>query len=257
MIRFRGSVKRLREAKKKQKDNPEMTATLDQFQSILRESTIGRVVDFDPSADRLYALDLTAANGELTDDILEDTAAFSDWVNQKLTASASRYGIGGYSEHRTIYTRSAHFDTADEPRRLHLGVDIWGPAGTAVYNFYDGEVHSFQNNDHFGDYGATIILKYNIDGLTFYALYGHLSLASLGGLTVGQFIPCGKRFASFGVPQENGNWPPHLHFQLMFDMRGKSGDYPGVCQYSKREVYLSNCPDPGLILEYTFGIPAD
>lgn len=234
-----------------------MTASLDQLKSILPESTIGRVVDFDPTADRLYALDLTSANKELTDDILDDTSSFSDWVEQKLSTSGSRYGIGGYNEHRTIYTRSAHFDTADEPRRLHLGVDIWGPAGTQVYNFYDAEIHSFQNNDHFGDYGATIILKHSIGGLTFYALYGHLSLNSLSGLAVGQFIPQGKHFASFGIPKENGNWPPHLHFQLMFDMRGKLGDYPGVCQYSKREIYLDNCPDPGLILAYTFGLPAD
>jgi len=236
-----------------------MIGPLDQFKLKLLEikDTIGNVVDFNPSADRLYTLDLTAANKELTNDILDDTSAFSDWVAQKLTTSSSRYGIGGYNEHRTIYTRSAHFDTQDEPRRLHLGVDIWGPAGTPVFNFYDAEVHSFQNNDQFGDYGGTIILKYNINDFPLYALYGHLSLASLNGLTVGKFIPKGKQFASFGAPEENGNWPPHLHFQLMFAMRGKHGDYPGVCQYSKKEVYLSNCPDPGLILAYTFGIAAD
>lgn len=234
-----------------------MSAPLNQLKSGLLKSAIGRVVDFDPAADRLYTLDLTAANKELTDDILDDTAAFSDWVAEKLAASGSSYGIGGYNEHRTIYTRSAHFDTEDEPRRLHLGVDIWGPAGTAVYNFCDAEVHSFQNNDHFGDYGATIILKYSINGLSFYALYGHLSLASLNGLAVGQFIPQGTHFASFGIPEENGHWPPHLHFQLMFDMRGKQGDYPGVCKFSKRAVYLDNCPDPGLILAHTFGVPAN
>ena len=234
-----------------------MTALVDQLKLGLSKNTIGRVVDFDPSVDRLYTMDLTRANKELTDDILDNTPSFSNWVEDKLNEADSRYGIGGYGEHRTIYTRSAHFDTEDEPRRLHLGVDIWGPAGTVVYNFFDAEVHSFQNNDHFGDYGATILLKYNIDGLTFYGLYGHLSLVSLSGLAVGQLIPQGKQFASFGIPEENGNWPPHLHFQLMFDMRGKQGDYPGVCQYSKREIYLSNCPDPGLILAYTFGVSAN
>jgi len=236
-----------------------MTAPFNQLKSRLLEikDTIGRVVDFDPAADRLYKLDLTAANKELTNEILDDTARFSDWVAQKLADSGSRYGIGGYSEHRTIYTRSAHFDTEDEPRRLHLGVDIWGPAGTPVYNFYDAEVHSFQNNSQFGDYGGTVILKYNLNGLILFALYGHLSLGSLEGLTVGGRIPKGKHFASFGVAQENGNWPPHLHFQLMFDMRGKFGDYPGVCQYSKKDIYLTNCPDPDLILGQTFAVHAD
>lgn len=221
------------------------------------ENQISSVVDFDPSADRLYPFDFTAANLELTDEILADTLVFSSWVTKKLEDTHSHYGIGGYNEHRTIYSRSIHFDTLEEPRRLHLGVDIWGPAGTSVYNFFDAQVHSFKNNDHFGDYGATIILKYELNGLTLYALYGHLSLKSLDGLQAGQFIAGGTSFASFGIPAENGNWPPHLHFQLMFDMQGKEGDYPGVCQFSNKAVYLKNCPDPGLILKHTFNIPAE
>ncbi|MET4142909.1 peptidoglycan DD-metalloendopeptidase family protein [Pedobacter sp. UYP1] len=221
------------------------------------ENQISSVVNFDPSADRLYPFDFTAANLELTDSILADTSVFSSWVTKKLGDTHSRYGIGGYDEHRTIYSRSIHFDTVEEPRRLHLGVDIWGPAGTSVYNFFDAQVHSFKNNDHFGDYGATIILEYQLGELTLYALYGHLSLQSLEGLEVGQFIAGGTLFASFGIPAENGNWPPHLHFQLMFDMQGKNGDYPGVCQFSNKAVYLANCPDPGLILKHTFKIPAE
>lgn len=218
------------------------------------KNKISKVVDFNPLADLLFPFDFTAANLELTADILADTSVFSAWTAKQLENSGSRYGVGGYNEHRTIYSRSVHFDTAEEPRRLHLGVDIWGPAGTPVYNFYDAQVHSFKNNDHFGDYGATIILKYELEGLTFYALYGHLSLASLNGLETGQFIAAGQQIATFGIPAENGNWPPHLHFQLMFDLQGKNGDYPGVCQFSNRAVYLANCPDPGLILQYTFGV---
>ncbi|RZM20311.1 MAG: peptidase M23, partial [Pedobacter sp.] len=105
---------------------------------------------------------------------------------------------------------------------------------------------------HYGDYGATIILKYRIGGLTFHALYGHLNLESLEDLVVGQFIPSGKQIALFGNKNENGHWPPHLHFQLIYDMEGMMGDYPGVCQFSKRDVYLANCPDPEIILKHTF-----
>lgn len=213
---------------------------------------ISRIVDFNPAADRLYLFDFTADNKELTDEVMKDTTSFSFWVVHKLEVARSRYGIGGYNEHRTIYNRSAHFDTDEEPRRLHLGIDIWAQAGTPVYNFYEAEVHSFHNNNQFGDYGGTIILKYNLDGLVLYALYGHLSVASIAGLTEGQIIPGGQMFAFFGIPEENGNWPPHLHFQLIFDLQGKQGDYPGVCQFSKREEYLNNCPDPELILKYTF-----
>lgn len=231
-----------------------MASPLDRLKSGLLEnsSRIGKVVDFNPSADRLCPFDLTADNKELTSDIVDDTATFSAWAEDQLLKAGARYGTGGYNENRTIYNRSAHFDTGEEPRRLHLGIDIWGRAGTPVYNFYDAKVHSFRNNDNFGDYGATVILEYELDGLTFYALYGHLSLSSLDGLTEGQTVPAGQQFAFFGIPGENGNWPPHLHFQLMFDMQGKKGDYPGVCQFSRKADFLANCPDPAMILEHTF-----
>lgn len=229
-------------------------STLQKLQSFLSDpkNKISKVVDFNPSKDKLLPLDFTANNKELTTEILADTDAFSQWVNEKLTNNNTIYGIGGYNEHRTIYSRSEHFDTVEEPRRLHLGVDIWGPAETPIYNFYEAKVHSFKFNDNFGDYGATIILEYQLEDFVVYGLYGHLSLASLIGLAKGQIIPAGKQFATFGVKEENGYWPPHLHFQFIFDMQGMEGDYPGVCQFSKRDVFLANCPDPALILKHTF-----
>lgn len=214
-------------------------------------SSIHKVVDF-VSGDKLLPLDFTAANTELTDEILDNTDLFSTWIDEKLAGQNARYGIGGYGEHRTIYSRSAHFNTAEEPRRLHLGVDIWGPAGTPIYNFYDATVQSFANNNNFGDYGATIILAYEIDGFKFNALYGHLSLDSLQGLEEGQFIPAGKKIATLGAKEENGYWPPHLHFQVIQDLQGLKGDYPGVCKFSEKEKHLANCPDPNLILKYSF-----
>lgn len=213
---------------------------------------IGKVVDFDAAHDLLYPIDLTAENKELTDSLLDDTEIFENWVEDKLRLNNCRYGIGGYNEHRSIYARSAHFDAGEEPRRLHLGVDIWGPAGTPVYNFYDAVVHSFKFNDNFGDYGGTIILKYILGDVVIHALYGHLSVESLQGLEEEMFIPTGTQFGSFGTKEENGHWPPHLHFQLILNMQALKGDYPGVCQYTKRDIYLKNCPDPALILKYTF-----
>jgi hypothetical protein len=214
--------------------------------------SIHPVVDFDLETDRIFPLDLTSNNTALSAETLDDTAVFSKWIAQTLADHNCKYGLGGYNEHRTIYSRSTHFDGEAEPRRLHLGVDIWGIAGTPVYNFYDAVVHSFKFNDHFGDYGSTIILKYQIKDLLFYGLYGHLNLAALDGLTLGKSIPAGTHFADFGRAEENGYWPPHLHFQLIFDMEGMTGDYPGVCRYSERERYLRNCPDPETILKHTF-----
>jgi murein DD-endopeptidase MepM/ murein hydrolase activator NlpD len=209
---------------------------------------IGRVVDFGAAIDKLFQLDLTASNTELDPNMVADTEAFSAYINQKLAENNCRYAIGGYMEHRTIYARSAHFDTENEPRRLHLGIDIWGDAGTPVYSPLAGTVHSFQDNDNFGDYGPTIILQHNLDGLTLYSLYGHLSRVSLKGLATGQHFEAGQQIATLGRANENGQWPPHLHFQLMFDIGNAKGDYPGVGKYSEWERLSDNIPDPALLL---------
>ncbi len=211
---------------------------------------VGKVVDYNPAADRLYKFDFTVSNTELSPDDVHDTDKFSSWVNKKLEENSCRYGAGGYMEHRTLYARSELFNTSEEPRRLHLGVDIWGGAGTPVYAPLSGRIHSFQDNNHFGDYGPTVILHHHLDGLELYTLYGHLNRGCLDGLSVGDTVLKGTQIGALGNQEENGHWPAHLHFQLMFDMQGCYGDYPGVGYYSKKDEYLRNIPDPNLILKF-------
>src|ERR1700691_283953 len=94
------------------------------------------VVPFNPQTDKLLMLDFTQNNKELTDTDIADTEKFAAYINTQLKKHGSTYGIGGYGEHRTLYARSKHFDPVhkemEEPRRLHLGTDIWGAAGTRV-----------------------------------------------------------------------------------------------------------------------------
>jgi murein DD-endopeptidase MepM/ murein hydrolase activator NlpD len=213
------------------------------------QNIFNKVVPFEQGKDKLLKIDFTAANPNLTNEILADTNAFTNYVFTKLQEVESTYGIGGYNEHRTIYSRSHRFDGIDEPRRLHLGIDIWGPVGTPVFAPLDSYVHSFAFNDHYGDYGATIILQHELDGFSFNTLYGHLSLRDLGDLKERTYISPGTEFAHFGDARENGYWPPHLHFQVIQEMHEKKGDYPGVCKYSEREKYLLNSPDPDAILQ--------
>lgn len=224
------------------------------FKNISKTSGISfnRVIPFDPVKDKLVLLDFTAANEELEPGILNDITRFSQWVNNKLEHSHARYGIGGYAEHRTVYSASKVFDgnnDGEEPRRLHLGTDIWGKPNTAVIAPLDGIVHSFAFNNRFGDYGATIILSHNLQGFTFFTLYGHLSLNSIKNIREGQRISAGEIFAEFGIPAENGQWPPHLHFQIILDIGNWQGDYPGVCKFSEKEKWLANSPDPDIILQ--------
>ena len=226
------------------------TINMEEWHRKISEQTIFPIISFNATVDRLKLMNFTATNSELTASILEDTSLFSDYVNNSLAAYGAKYGIGGYDEHRTVYSRSRVFDAkqGEEPRRIHLGVDIWGEVDTEIFCPMDGVVHSFAFNDHFGDYGATIILQHHINRIDFYTLYGHLSLKDLDGLHEGLLIEGGKLLAHFGSPPENGHWPPHLHFQIIFDMEGKKGDYPGVCSIDKRNYYLSNCPDPDALL---------
>jgi len=208
------------------------------------------VVPFDAQHDKLLPLDFTENNKELTDEILSDTNNFSDYINSKLKETSCKYGIGGYAEHRTVYSRSKHFDSpeGEEPRRLHLGIDIWGAVNTPVMAPLNGIIHSFAFNNDFGDYGATVILSHNLEGITFHTLYGHLSLNSLKNLQEGHLIKRGEVFAELGMQFENGHWPPHLHLQIIIDTQEMKGDYPGVCKFSEREFYFANCPDPALLL---------
>lgn len=208
------------------------------------------VVHFEPGKDKLLKMDFTEANKDLTKTIIEDVTLYSDYVDQKLKQASAKFGIGGYAEHRSVYSRSKVFDAVDgsEPRRLHLGIDIWGEAGTPVYAPLGGMIHSYKFNDQYGDYGATIILLHQLDGVAFYTLYGHLCLHDLA-MVDGQYINRGQEFAHFGVPAENGHWPPHLHFQIIDNLELNEGDYPGVCRMSDKEFYLKNCPDADLILQ--------
>jgi hypothetical protein len=65
-------------------------------------------------SDRLLKMDFTASNTELTDEVLNNTERFTDYVNAKLRKHDAKYGIGGYGEHRTIYSRSKVFDMAPQ-----------------------------------------------------------------------------------------------------------------------------------------------
>ena len=211
---------------------------------------VGKVVYFDTKRHHLLKMDFTVANTELTPAMISSTFDFSEWVFATLKKNKCKYGIGGYLENRTLYNQSRLFNGSGETRSVHLGVDIWGDAGTMVKSPMDGIVHSFQDNEGDGNYGPTVILEHNLDGLKLYSLYGHINRESFMYLEVGMFIEKGETLGEFGSCEENGNWPPHLHFQLMFDMQGLKGDYFGACLLSQKDVYEANCPDPDLVLQY-------
>lgn len=229
----------------------------DLFKVICRQTGLHPVVDFSPLNEKLKHIDLSESNMTINPEVVSDTASFAAFIDEQRSNTGAKYLIGGYKEHRNVYARSALFDAptdpfqimnTEEPRRLHLGVDVWGKVGTSVYSPLPGSIHSFAFNAGYGNYGATVIVKHKVEEITFYILYGHLSLADIQNLKEGQYITKGQVIGHFGGEEENGHWPPHLHFQLIMDIGYFEGDYPGVCRYSERKKYLNNSPDPDVIL---------
>ncbi len=196
------------------------------------------------NANNSVALDLSAANRELNSKIFGNIEAFTKYIDAKLEG---KIGYGGYLEHRVIYEAHENFatDSADF-RNIHLGMDFWTKAGTPVFAPLDGIIHSFQVNPGSGNYGPTIILYHPAEDI--YSLYGHLASVDLAHLQIGDSISQGQELCHLGEAHENGGWPPHLHFQLIREMRGIKGDYPGVCSLRDLVFYANNCPDPVKLL---------
>lgn len=209
-----------------------------------------KVISADIAYDNYVALDLSVANETLANQNLNKASDYEKYIQQYLDKNNAQIAFGGYQEIRNLYKRSTVFnDLNSDERNIHIGLDLWINESAPIYAALDGKIHSFQNNDALGDYGPTIILEHTIDGYKFHSLYGHLSLESLNGKKVGDFVTKGQQIANLGLPPINGDYAPHLHFQIIIDMENKSGDYPGVCSSKTLAFYLQNCPDPNLLLK--------
>ena len=171
-----------------------------------------------------------------------DLAAFTDFLASERGPAPAL--TGGWGEDRDLYRGSALFRSEEEPRTIHLGIDVWVEAGTPVAAPLAATVHSFADNANFGDYGGTILLEHAVGGKRFWTLYGHLARRSLENLNEGAAVAAGEVFAWLGEPSENGGWPPHLHFQKILDLQGLRGDFPGVARPTEKGHWLRLCPDP-------------
>jgi len=187
-----------------------------------------------------------------TIDEWRDQARFSDLVDAELRAEGCAFGIGRYDEVRAIYTTDLfHVTGNDGPewRTVHLGIDVGAAAGTVVHAPLDGTVHSVRDNDAPGDYGPTIILEHSgPQHPTFWTLYGHLSRESIERLAPGTAVRAGDVLGWLGDRTVNGGWWPHVHVQVITDLLGRDGDFPGVARPAEREVMLALSPDPSALL---------
>jgi hypothetical protein len=217
---------------------------------LLKNTQDVKVIDSSIDHKNYIPIDLSSSNPELSKFDIKCALSFEKYVESHLAINNAQVAFGGYNEERDIYQRSAVFkDEKTEERNMHIGLDLWIKAGTPVLSALDGTVHSYNFNAGFGDYGPTIVLQHIVENQTFYTLYGHLSLDSLEGLQIGTVFKQGEQIATLGDAAVNGDYAPHLHFQIIKNISNRFGDYPGVCSKKELSFYLENCPDPNLLLK--------
>ena len=228
-----------------------MTTT--EFSSFLSALAPLSVLDASIPLQKYIPLDLSISNHDLQQVDVSSSQALEQYINQHIQKHNGLVAYGGYNETRNIYQRSTHFNqqNQDTERNIHIGLDLWLAAGSPIFAPLDAKVHSFKNNTNYGDYGPTIILKHELNNMAFYTLYGHLSLNSIAILQIGQSFQQGEQIATLGDASVNGDYSPHLHFQMIKDLQGFEGDYAGVCNKKDLDFYLGNCPDAGFLLKLT------
>ena len=196
-------------------------------------------------------IDLSVNNKELKKFDIKCSDSWIKYIEFFLKSHHKSIAFGGYLECRNLYERSDYFNQTSSlnSRNIHLGVDLWCAEETPVMAAFDGEIHSFSDNINQGDYGPTIVLKHCVKNIVFYTLYGHLSRLSIKGLNKNTQILKNQVIGFIGDSKVNGDYAPHLHFQIIKDIEHYQGDYPGVSSQADLEFYSTNCPDPNLILK--------
>jgi 4-aminobutyrate aminotransferase-like enzyme/Ser/Thr protein kinase RdoA (MazF antagonist) len=178
-----------------------------------------------------------------------DADAWTSLLFDRLRAAGAALGVGRWDETRGWYTTDAYRvdgDDGPEWRSVHIGLDLFAPPGTEVLTPLDGVVHAVRDNAAPLDYGPTVVLEHVVDGgaLRFHTLYGHLDPECLTRLGQGQHVQRGDLLARVGAPPRNGGWAPHVHVQVVADLLGRDGEFPGVARPSERVIWRSLSPDP-------------
>jgi len=220
---------------------------------------IGPVVSTDLG--NALVLDLSVASPEFeTPEQATDAAVMTPRLFGRMREAGASAAIGRYDEARLLYATDAFAGMGGEHperRTVHIAVDLFLEPGSPVLAPLPGTVHSLRDNAQRLDYGPTVILAHHPEGAPpFYTLYGHLSPESLRRLTIGARVARSQRIGAIGEPPANGDWPPHVHFQIITDLLDRDGEFPGVAAASRREVWKSLSPDPDLILRRSHGAPS-
>jgi 4-aminobutyrate aminotransferase-like enzyme/Ser/Thr protein kinase RdoA (MazF antagonist) len=165
-------------------------------------------------------------------------------------------GLGPWGERRIIYTAPFFESVLAEGKRrnVHLGLDIFAPAGTEMFTPLAATVVATTINPDPQDYGGLILLEHEPEpGLRFWTLWGHLDHASARERRIGERLEAGALVARLGDYAENGGWVPHIHLQLITVPYEDLSIIPGVGEEAFVPVWEDLYPRPydfaGLVSE--------
>ena len=159
--------------------------------------------DFAP----ILGFELTPENCRLVDlgmesDLLADISDLSDpalWTAPLDALLDDKIGIGLYNEVRPIYLTDMFAVEPGHRRALHLGVDMFAPAGAPLYAPLAGRIAHVAEQKAEQDYGPMLIIEHQPRAdLRFYTLYGHLAADALERWQAGDKVAAGQSLARIG-----------------------------------------------------------
>ena len=199
-----------------------------------------------------FNIDLSVSSNWLENKLIENNKLFENKIKWIGKLNDKSIIAGGYLESRILYNSNNYSKIGNngiENRTIHLGIDLWLEKGTPIHAFMDGVVVVKTNNNSEKGYGGLVIIEHKIKKLKFYSLYGHLCNVKKLKIKIGDKIKKGSKIGLLGDYNENGNWSPHLHFQIMLSLLDYKNDFPGVCYYNEKNIWASICPNPNKIFK--------
>ncbi len=150
---------------------------------------------------------------------LADPAASQTWIERETARAGATVAVGRYGETRLPHDAPAfrvRGDRGPEHRTLHLGLDLFAPAGTEVRAPLAGAVAAVAGDDRPSDRGPSVVLRHATpDGTAFHTLYGRLDRAAPDHVVPGRRVAPGDVIGRVGDASVNGGRPPHLHLQVV------------------------------------------
>lgn len=192
--------------------------------------------------DNIHWIDLSVGSKQLGNSL---NFLKTGGLQQRIDQFASEHKgliLGRYGEARPIYQGEEFRVKTDDGfqwRTVNLGLNIFVSEGTPVRAAWDGQVHSwFQQN------GAAIVLYHTYKKVAFYTIYRNLSKSSLDQLVKGQSIKKGDIIGSVAEVNGNGSIPTQVTFQLACKLPVDPADIPIVVAPQDVKFWSEIIPDP-------------